>query len=210
MSSGEQSDSKRSILKTAASLFSKLGLDSCSTREIAKVSNSNISLISYYFGGKEGLYKEVMRDFALQIKNEAQSLADTFVAQDLTRELFIEDFEKIVDHIIKTRIENPELSKLFDREKLSGFPHSKEIYSEIFYPLGRRFFQLIEAAQAKNIVKADINPELFFILVTESIGGFFQIMSCQTELSNDCAEFTKDLIKLRNQIVSIYLTGVLK
>jgi AcrR family transcriptional regulator len=210
MSSGEQNESKRSILKSAASLFAKLGLDSCSTREIAKVSNSNISLISYYFGGKEGLYKEVMRDFALEIKDEAQSLADSFVQQELTRELFIEDFEKIVDHIIKTRIENPELSKMFDREKLSGFPYSKEIYSEIFYPLGRRFFQLIETAQAKNIVKPDVNPELFFICLTESVGGFFQMMACQTELANDCAEFINDLTKLRNQIVSIYLNGVLK
>ncbi len=56
-----QQDSKICILQVAAKLFAKLGLDKCSTREIAKEAKANISLISYYSGGKEGLYREVMR-----------------------------------------------------------------------------------------------------------------------------------------------------
>lgn len=47
-------DSKLCIMRAAVTLFAKLGLDKCSTREIAKQSDSNISLISYYFGGKRG------------------------------------------------------------------------------------------------------------------------------------------------------------
>jgi AcrR family transcriptional regulator len=85
-------DSKNCIIQSAAALFAKLGLDKCSTREIAKKSDSNISLISYYFGGKEGLYKEVMRSHALKIKDEVKELVESFESKPVTREVFIQDF----------------------------------------------------------------------------------------------------------------------
>ena len=53
-------DSKNKLLKTAFELFALRGMDGVSTREIVRRAGVNIHAISYYFGGKEGLYKAVI------------------------------------------------------------------------------------------------------------------------------------------------------
>lgn len=198
------------IIKAAANLFAKLGLDKCSTREIAKQSDSNISLISYYFGGKEGLYKEVMRAYALEVTASARPILAEIQQSELSKENFIEDVGKIISNIINTRLKNPELSKIFSREKLAGLPHSKEIHEEIFYPLILNFYRLIESGQKKGYVKSEINPALLFITLTEGIWGFYEIMECDTSLSHDCKNLAQDPELLKNQLLNIYLMGVLK
>lgn len=198
------------IIGVATKLFAKLGLDKCSTREIAKHSDMNVSLISYYFGGKEGLYKEVMHAHALKIKNKVQHTADEFEKTDLTRDDFIEDMRQMVDHIIQSHLEDPEMTKIFSREKLTGYPHSKEIHSEIIYPLIQKFYKLIETGKRQGYVKEDLNAALFFITISEAICGLFLLMECDLPLTKDCAPLIKDPVNLRNQIISIYLTGALK
>ena len=198
------------IIGVATKLFAKLGLDKCSTREIAKQSETNVSLISYYFGGKEGLYKEVMRAHALQTRDQVQDYINEGDLAKLTREKFIQNITQIVDHLIKKQTENPEMTKIFSREKLAGFPHSKEIHSEIFYPLIQKFYKLFETAQKQGIIKEEVNPALFFITLSEGICGFFTLMDCDLPITNDCKSLQKDPILLRDQIISIYLTGVLK
>ena len=205
-----KSDSKLCILKAAASLFAKLGLDKCSTREIAKQSDSNISLISYYFGGKVGLYKEVMRSFALEVKSNAQHLIDDMGKADLTIDDFHQYMGRFVENVINTRVKNAEMSKIFAREKLNGLPYAREVYEEIFYPLIRNFYKLVEAGQKKGFVKEDINPPLLFIAITEAVWGFYELMECEINLSQDCKNLALNPVELKNQILNIYLRGVLK
>ncbi|MBY0555024.1 TetR family transcriptional regulator [bacterium] len=203
-------DSKLCIIKAAARLFAKLGLDKCSTREIAKQADSNISLISYYFGGKEGLYKEVMRNYALEIKASAQGLVEQMQKTEMTKEVFMYDLGQVIENIITTRQNNPEMSQIFSREKLAGMPYSKEIHKEIFYPLILNFYKIIQLGQKKGYVKESVNPALLFIMMSESIWGFYEVMDCQILLSHDCDEVSKDPAKLKQQILDIFLTGVLK
>lgn len=203
-------DSKLCILQAAASLFAKLGLDKCSTREIAKQSDSNISLISYYFGGKEGLYKEVMRSYALEVKSTAQHLIDDMGKSDLTIEMFNTYMGRFVENVINTRVNNAEISKIFAREKLTGLPYAREVYEEIFYPLIKNFFRLVEAGQKKGFVKDDVYPPLLFILITEAVWGFYEMMDCEINLSRDCKDLAVNPVELKNQILNIYLRGVLK
>ena len=53
-SSGENSRAR--ILEAAGQLFAARGFDGVSTRELAAAARVNISAITYYFQGKNGLY----------------------------------------------------------------------------------------------------------------------------------------------------------
>lgn len=53
-------DTKEAILQKAAGLFASHGYAATSIRAISKECNINLSMISYYFGGKEGLYVAVL------------------------------------------------------------------------------------------------------------------------------------------------------
>ena len=55
-----EAGSREKLLEVAVHLFAQKGLDGVSTRDLAREAGLNISLISYYFGGKEGLYRAVL------------------------------------------------------------------------------------------------------------------------------------------------------
>lgn len=203
-------DSRFCILDVATKLFAKLGLDKCSTREIAKHSDVNVSLISYHFGGKEGLYRECIRNHALQVRDGLKDSIEQFDKRPLTRELFLEDMTLMVDHMIQSQWHNPEMAKIIAREKLAGFPYASEMHNEIFYPLIQKFYRLFEAGQESGIVKKEISAPLFFVSMMEAVCGMFNMKDCDIPLTRDCAAILNDPVALRNQIISIYLTGVLQ
>lgn len=208
--SKKNKDSSRDcLLKTAAKLFCKNGLEKTSTRDIAQESKVNISMISYHFGGKEGLYKQVLMDFAKNIEAGSTEILESFARQVMTKESFKEEMMAIIDHMILTRIRHPEICTMLSREKIEGMPLSQEIHEQIFYPLVLRFLDLIERAQKNKIVRTDINPTLFFILMTEGIFGFFEVSACKTKLSDNYVGLVSEPENLRNQIVKIYLEGIL-
>lgn len=204
-----KNDSKQCILEIAANLFSKLGFDRTSTRDIAKESQANISLISYHFGGKEGLYKEVIREFALKVQSQVSPMILEPHNHKITKESFSLELERIVDYILEMRRSHPEISKILSREKIEGMPLSREIHEEIFYPMAKQFFQLFTEAQKQNIIKPQFNPAVFFIMLTEGIWGFHAIADCKTSVLNDCKDFVRDSNLLKKQITDMLLTGVL-
>lgn len=56
-------DPKQKIYKTAVSLFARYGYAAVGVRDIAKKADVNISMISYYFGGKMGVLREIIEHF---------------------------------------------------------------------------------------------------------------------------------------------------
>jgi AcrR family transcriptional regulator len=58
----EGAEARTRLLDASLRLFAERGFAKTSTREIANAAKVNISSISYYFGDKAGLYKEVFND----------------------------------------------------------------------------------------------------------------------------------------------------
>lgn len=54
---------REKMVEAATILFTNKGFDGTSVREIAKKAGGNVSLISYYFGGKQGLLEALMTDY---------------------------------------------------------------------------------------------------------------------------------------------------
>ncbi|AZZ37000.1 hypothetical protein CIK05_09405 [Bdellovibrio sp. qaytius] len=202
-------DAKKCILEAAAKLFSKCGLDKTSTRDISKDSHANISLISYHFGGKEGLYREVIREFAEKVQAEVDPIIREFQDKPMTKELFVKEVKTMVNNIVEMRIAHPEISIILSREKIEGMPLSRDVHEEVFYPLIKNFYNMVTAAQAKNIVRAGLNPAVFFIMLSEGIMGFYEMMDCNTSIRKDCEDLIQDRQAFKDQVVDIFLTGVL-
>lgn len=208
MSDVKYNDAKHCLLSAAAKLFSKLGLEKTSTRDLARESKANISLISYHFGGKEGLYKEVLKEFALEIQKNMQPRFEEFQKNEMTKDFFVKEISHIVESMIAMRQKHPEICQIMAREKANGMPLMKDIHEEIFYPLGKRFMMLFEKAQEKKIVRPDIHSGLFFLCMTEGLFGFYEMLACNVNMEKDCAQFN-DPELFKKQILNIYLNGAL-
>lgn len=73
----EKADKKTSILEAAEKLFSELGYEGASTRQIAKEAGANMAMINYYFGSKEGVFMEVMHERIQEFKEQLNQISKT-------------------------------------------------------------------------------------------------------------------------------------
>jgi AcrR family transcriptional regulator len=78
------------ILKAAERLFAEHGYDATSVRTIVAKARVNQAAINYHFGGKEGLYREVLRA-AFRALTE-QQLAHAEEAKAMSREQALSEF----------------------------------------------------------------------------------------------------------------------
>ena len=202
-------DTRYCLLQAASKLFSTLGFAKTSTRDLARESKTNVALISYHFGGKEGLYKELLREFALEVKTSSENRIQESSHLEMTADVFRKDIESIVDSMLSLRNKHPEICQILSREKLEGMPLSKDVHEEIIYPLIQKFYELFRRAQNKNIVRKDVDPALFFVLMSEGLWGFFDFNHCDVKIKEDIKDYYENTNKLKEQILKIYLDGVL-
>jgi hypothetical protein len=73
-------DSKTHILDTSVKLFSAQGFKETSIREISREAGVNVSMISYYFGGKDG----ILRDIVKSVLEGFTSLLNEFDLSDMS------------------------------------------------------------------------------------------------------------------------------
>ena len=73
---GINENSKGKILLTATTLFAQKGFEGTSIRDICKKANINISMISYYWGGKKELYQSIMDDLMQKQKTYLEAFID--------------------------------------------------------------------------------------------------------------------------------------
>lgn len=63
MNTQSEHDAKRRILIAAKKLFARQGFDGTTVRQICEEAGANIALVSYYFGGKDKMFEEVLKTF---------------------------------------------------------------------------------------------------------------------------------------------------
>jgi AcrR family transcriptional regulator len=75
---------RAALIKAATTVFSEQGFDGGSVRVITQKAGANQAAINYHFGGKEGLYREVLEAAAAALEKE--SFLDAEELDSLSRE----------------------------------------------------------------------------------------------------------------------------
>lgn len=106
-------------------IFGRHGYDAATTRMIARLAGANIAAIPYYFSGKEGLYKAVVRHIvdliAAQLEETWREIADRSLDGPEAKEEAVELLEQLVVRFIRFMIGSPEaprVSRIILREQL--------------------------------------------------------------------------------------------
>ncbi len=151
-----QETKKCQILKTATALFARLGYAGVSIRHIAEASGCNVASVSYYFGGKDKLYKEC---FELIESDELANLGSVLILAKSTSEfrfkltVFCRSFS---DYLIK----NAELIRLITCELNSQKLHSHEFIKQIFHPITQPLNQFFEEGVALGCINQKVKISL--------------------------------------------------
>ncbi|MES3038139.1 MAG: TetR family transcriptional regulator [Bdellovibrionota bacterium] len=205
-----ENDAKQRLIESATELFGEKGLDGVSTREIAQHCGLNISLISYYFGGKLGLYKGVLRAHMTKFTAAVSDVVTRGEKVKMTHQTLRESMTAILDNFLRMGESERHIFAIMTREKSMGMPHAASVHDEIVTPIAGKLIGMLAEAQRQGIVRTDINPHTFFILFFESVFGFVTMSKCNLKLRKQAHQLPSQKEAFKNAVLDIFLKGITK
>ncbi|WP_338358249.1 TetR/AcrR family transcriptional regulator [Yeosuana marina] len=152
------------ILETAEKLFADNGFDGTSVRQISKVADINIAMISYYFGSKEKLLEALlvyrMSDFRMQLESVISKSKP-----------HLEILDDIISFIVKRIHRNRRTHKIINFEFSNG---TRQIDFNLYLEQKKQNLKVIEVfvktGQNKGVFTNNVNIQL---LTTTILGTYF-------------------------------------
>lgn len=74
---------RQALLAAARALFLRHGFRGVSSRQIAGTAGANVAMIRYYFGGKAGLYREILAEVLTPLRDGIDAMAGGRAPVDL-------------------------------------------------------------------------------------------------------------------------------
>jgi AcrR family transcriptional regulator len=197
-------DAKLQLLDSAKKLFATQGYDGTGVREIAKASGVNIGSISYYFKGKEGLFRSCIEGFGERSVAAADRVlkTPTSVAEYRTRlEVFISEF-------LDLHFREREICEILHRE-MANNEIAHDVFNKSFAPMLQSLESFFAEAQKKKIVRHSLNPAFLTMSLIGTMIHMLKFSSSKTCLSDLQKKIKKlpAIDKMATEIVAIWCDG---
>lgn len=203
-------NAKQRLLEAALALFAQRGLEGTTVRDIALKAGLNISLISYYFGGKEGLYRAILENHANHISDLAEEYVGMFKKMECTGETVKEFVRGLFDRMITEKVNSPDMALIIQREISGGLPHAREIHNTIFNKVGELVVSFLKEAQDKKIIREDINCHFLLISMVQVVDGYFMCHQANTVWMQHCYALPKNQNQYVQHISEIFIRGMIR
>ena len=152
--------SKEEILSAAIELFARRGYAETTIQDIVKKAKINLSMVSYYFGGKEALFIACLNRSAEQGIQDIERV----LLPPRSKEEFIIRLNLFVDDFFSSHIKKKYETTLIRRE----FTNPSKLARALVNKTIPHFFETIEgffkSAQKIEIIKKDIDTKLLTLL----------------------------------------------
>lgn len=205
----DDASARTRLMEVAIRLFAEHGLEGTSTRDIAKAADLNISLISYYFGGKEGLYKTVIFEHAATMRIESDKLLGSLDLESLNREQFCLIMKSVIRAMIPMKYQSREMGALLQREMMAGLPFAREVFETVFAQILEKIVGMYAAGQKKGFIRPELHPYILFFSLVHSTETYFQMNQCQTQVQNKILKLPEEMDAYAEQIYLIFVEGAL-
>lgn len=154
------------IINVTEKLFAEKGFDGTSIREIAKVAEINVAMVSYYFGSKEKLLEAII----LYRVSAFGTMLENLQAEAISAQ---EKIKKFISFYISRVYQNRDIYQILhfeivNQNRTSDFPAFTQIKRNNLLLLEN----IISEGQQNNVFKEKCNPVLIPPIV---IGSFLQI-----------------------------------
>jgi TetR/AcrR family transcriptional regulator len=192
-------DCREHIIAAAVPLFAAKGLNGVSVRELASASGVNLSMISYYFGGKEELYAAVLREqFAILEKLEEIEQMEIDI---------LKKFELYVRATVSRYRKNPYLLRFYTSE----LTNPTACFETIVKPAIKKVVQVLLDTFTDGLshkkFRDGLNPADTVLALAGMINFYFLLEPATAELVDHAPERDEELIR---HVMDIFTRGVLK
>jgi len=194
----DKNDLRNNLISIATRLFAERGLNGVSIRQLSKSAGVSISMISYHFGGKEGLYSSVLQE---------QFSGFKFIEEiDKADSEALEKIEAYIRWIIVRHRNNPYLLRFYTSE----LTNPTQFFSLIVQPAIEKVIQIlvhiIEDGISKNVFRKDLNPVDTVLAMAGMVNYYFLSTLATQDFINHSPE--RDEVLLRHYM-DIFTKGIL-
>ena len=195
----DKTEGRDKLLQVAAKLFAERGFNGVGVREIAGFAGINISMISYHFGGKEGLYAEVLKEQFKPLENAAEISA---MEKDP-----LEKFELYVRATVARYRQNPYLLRFYTSELTNPTPCFDTIVKPAIQGVVKILQETFAAGLTHHQFREGLDPTDTALALAGMINFYFLLEPATAELVDHSQERDEELIR---HIMDIFQRGVLK
>ncbi len=137
-------DTREHIKEVARGLFAQQGYDGVSIRDIIQKADVNLGAITYHFGGKEDLYRELIVEMGQKLLGELEKLKSMETTSSRKLEGYIRTFMELV-------LRNPTQARMMMREMAMG----GKPFMEIMEPFAQANFGTLRSILEEGVRKKE-------------------------------------------------------
>lgn len=166
---------KESLLHAGIKLFSSRGYDGVSVDEIVDKAGCNKRMLYHYFGNKDGLYVEVLREVFGKLESlELEGTAETSTTEEAIREILACYFDFLQ--------QNPDFVNLLLWENLNQ-AHFLDAHPNLLskHPILQRLDEILQRGRTRGEIEGAPDSRLLLVLL---IGVCFIYVSNRHTLSH--------------------------
>ncbi len=198
--------SKTLLLQAAKKLFAKHGFEGATVRDIAREAGVNLSLVSYYFNGKEGLYRACLELFGrARLAAVERILQPVESVQELKQKL-----RMAVEEILAIQIAEPEIAQMVHREIDSNLPVAKETFEDTFLQIFKAWVGFFQKAQSAGHLRPEVDPGILAQILQGSLNYFVRVDPVRTRFFNHTIKDAEHRALLIDNFVTVFLNGCLQ
>lgn len=193
-----KADYRSTLLAVGTELFAERGLHGVSVRELSQAAGTSISMISYYFGGKEGLYSAVLEEqFACfdQIDEIRQQGADPLTV-----------IEAYLRWTIRRHRNNPHLLRFYTSELTNPTAYFTTIVSPAIGKVIQILAEVVEEGIGRGLFRRDIHAVNASLALAGMVNYFFLSTLATENLISHSPQQDEQLIR---QYVAIFTRGIM-
>lgn len=145
---------KERIMAAAGTVFGKSGFAAGSVRDICRRARVNVASIHYYFGSKEGLYREVLFAAHQQVlqQSEPPSLKDAKSPEEALKSFV----SFCLRFVLLNRPSHPVLGKLMMHEMRQPTAAFNELVKRVMRPVFEELQRILAALSGGRLEKREI------------------------------------------------------
>jgi AcrR family transcriptional regulator len=163
-------DSRASLLAAAVRVFASKGFEGTTVKDLADEAGVNVSLVSYYFGGKEGLYRTCIETFGLERVSATERILKAPSSPEefrLRLRLFAEEFMQIY-------LKDPDMIKLVHRALDMNDSITQDLFNNVFLRMFTALVSFLQSAQQSQFMRENLDIEITASLLFGSLTQFIR------------------------------------
>ena len=193
----EKTDSRSKLMEVGTQLFAEKGLNGVSVRELTQAAETSISMISYHFGSKEGLYSAVLQQqFACfkEIKGIRENVSDP-----------VSMIESYLRWTFQRHRNHPYLLRFYTSELTNPTLFFEPVVMPVIDEVILTMAAAIEEGRKRKLFREDVDATNAALALAGMVNYYFLSSLATKDLVNHAPDQDEKLIQ---EYLSIFTRGI--